>query len=122
MLLAAMAAVWSENAAFMKELENVHACAAEFIEKVVPAVDALAEKYMNISGAVVLGRGVSYPVALEGSLKMLETNKLKMKGYPLSDFHHGPVAQVKDGDLVIVLAPSGVCEKDANEMIAKAWV
>jgi len=119
MLLAALAAVWSGNDGFMRELENVHTYAAEFIENVTPTVDALAEKYMNIPGAVVLGRGISYPIALEGALKMLETNKLKMKGYPLSDFHHGPIAQVKEGDLMIVLAPSGVCADDANEMIAK---
>lgn len=119
MALAILAARWAENDAFLKELEGVSGKVAEFLETKTAEIEALAEKYQNIPGAVVLGRGISYPIALEGALKMLETNKLKMKGYPTSDFHHGPIAQVKKDDLVIVISPSGVTEKDSADIVEK---
>lgn len=119
MALAILAARWAENDAFLKELESVPGKVAEFLETKTAEIEALAEKYQNIPGAVVLGRGISYPIALEGALKMLETNKLKMKGYPTSDFHHGPIAQVKKDDLVIVISPSGVTEKDSADIVEK---
>ena len=119
MALALLAARWAENDAFVEELNGVSAKVAEFLDTKTDEIQALAETYQNIPGAVVLGRGISYPIALEGALKMLETNKLKMKGYPTSDFHHGPVAQVKKGDLVIVISPDGATEKDSADIIAK---
>ena len=70
-------------------------------------------------GAVLLGRGISYCIALEGALKMLETNKLKMKGYPTSDFHHGPIAQLHEGDMAFVIAPKGVTFADQLEITEK---
>ena len=44
---------------------------------------------------------------------------MKVKGYPISDFYHGPVAQLHSNDLAIVLAQGGVMMNDANKMIAK---
>lgn len=119
MLLAALAGKWAGNTQFLEELSNVHAKTAAFFEKNTAEIVALAKQYQNVPGAVVLGRGISYPIALEGALKMLETNKLKMKGYPTSDFHHGPIAQVKKNDLVIVISPKGATEKDSADIIAK---
>lgn len=63
--------------------------------------------------------GVLYPIALEGALKILETNCVKMKGYPISDFHHGPLAQVGSGDLVILLAAEGPVFSDAEEILSE---
>jgi glucosamine 6-phosphate synthetase-like amidotransferase/phosphosugar isomerase protein len=62
---------------------------------------------------------MSYPIALEGALKILETNKMKVKGYPISDFYHGPVAQLHNNDLAFVLAQSGIMLDDAKKMIDK---
>ena len=62
---------------------------------------------------------MSYPIALEGALKILETNKMKMKGYPISDFYHGPVAQLHENDLAFVLAQDGIMLNDAKKMIDK---
>ena len=120
MLLAGLAAKFADNECFLKNLmENVPAAVGKFMDETVPAIEALAEKYQNIPGAIILGRGISYPIALEGALKMLETNKLKMKGYPTSDFHHGPIAQVKKGDLVFVLSPKGATDGDSRDIIEK---
>ena len=119
LLLASLAAVWAGNDTFLTELKNVYKAVNDLLTNGTNEIEALAEKYKTISGAIVLGRGVSYPIALEGALKMLETNKLRMKGYPVSDFHHGPVAQVKPGDLMILLAPTGVCFDDCTVMAKK---
>jgi len=119
MILAALAGVWAENESFLAELAGVPAKAAAFMENSVADIEKLAEKYRDIAGAVLLGRGISYPIALEGALKMLETNKLKMKGYPTSDFHHGPIAQLKKGDPVFMLSPKGATSEDSAAMIEK---
>lgn len=118
-ILATLAAVWGENDELLNELRGVSAKAQELLDTKYDGIMAFAEKYQNIPGAVTLGRGVSYAIALEGALKMLETNKLKMKGYPTSDFHHGPIAQVKAGDLVLVIAPKGKIDDDSAEICRK---
>lgn len=118
-ILAMMAAVWAENDELLAELRGVSAKAQELIDTKYDEIMALAKKYQNIPGAILLGRGVSYCIALEGALKMLETNKLKMKGYPTSDFHHGPIAQVKAGDLVYVISPKGATSDDSKAVIEK---
>ena len=118
-ILGTMAAVWAENDALLAELKNVHSAAQALLDTKFDDIMAFADKYQNIPGAILLGRGVSYCIALEGALKMLETNKLKMKGYPTSDFHHGPIAQVKAGDLVFVIAPTGKTDDDSAEICRK---
>ena len=64
-----------------------------------------------------MGRGLEYPIALEGALKILETNGIKMKGAAISDFYHGPIAQIKEGDLVIVISGKGATSDDDRAMI-----
>ena len=119
MILFSIAAEWAGDGDFRHKLALLPGKTAECIEKIVPQIDALAEGYKDIKGAVILGRGMAYPIALEGSLKMLETNKIPMKGYAVSDFHHGPIAQIKPGDPVFVIKPKGKTEDDADEIIRK---
>lgn len=119
MILGLMAAVWAENDALIEEMKGVGAKAKELIDTKYGEITSLAEKYQNIPGAIILGRGISYCIALEGALKMLETNKLKMKGYPTSDFHHGPIAQVKPGDVVFVISPKGKTDGDSRDIVKK---
>lgn len=119
-LLGALAAKWGGNEAYLDNLtKTVPAKASELLDNTVAEIETVAKKYQNIPGAILLGRGIAYPIALEGALKMLETNKFSMKGYALSDFHHGPVAQVKPRDLVIVISAKGEVVDDTNEMIEK---
>ena len=120
MLLGALAAKWAGNKEYLDNLANVvPGKVDELLDKTTPVIENVAKKYQNIPGAIVLGRGIAYPIALEGALKMLETNKLSMKGYALSDFHHGPIAQVKPRDLVIVISAKGAVTDDTEEMIGK---
>ena len=52
-----------------------------------------------------LGRGSSFPIALEGALKLKELSYLHAEGYPAGEMKHGPLALIEDGLPVIILAP-----------------
>ena len=52
-----------------------------------------------------LGRGLSFPIALEGALKLKELSYLHAEGYPAGEMKHGPLALIEDGLPVIVIAP-----------------
>ena len=70
-----------------------------------------------------LGRGISYPIALEGALKLKEITYIHAEGYAAGEMKHGPIALINDGVPVIVIAPSGpLFEKtasNAQEVIAR---
>jgi glucosamine--fructose-6-phosphate aminotransferase (isomerizing) len=69
--------------------------------------------------AFILSRGVNFPLALEGALKIQETNYVLAKGYPISDFHHGPFAMVEEGIPVFMFIPAGPIAQDSMDMIKK---
>ena len=119
LILFMIAAEWAKDGALFSALTKVSERSAANIDKIVPQIDRLAGNYKDIKGAVILGRGLGYPIALEGALKMLETNKISVKGYAISDFHHGPIAQIKPGDPVFVIRQSGKTEDDSEEIIRK---
>ena len=52
-----------------------------------------------------LGRGFSYPIALEGALKLKELSYIHAEGYPAGEMKHGPLALIEEGMPVVVLAP-----------------
>ena len=52
-----------------------------------------------------LGRGSSFPIALEGALKLKELSYLHAEGYPAGEMKHGPLALIEEGLPVIVIAP-----------------
>lgn len=78
------------------------------IEDVIPQIDALttkyADKFKDMKSGFVLSRGLTYAIALEGTLKLQETCYIQMKGYAGSDFYHGPMAMVNDTTPVIIYA------------------
>lgn len=118
-LLALLCAEWSQNDELIKSLDKVPGFVSSALDYLPNQIADVVKNLTDYQEAVVLGRGLSYPIALEGALKILETNKMKVKGYPISDFYHGPVAQLHDNDLAIVLAQSGVMENDSVKMIEK---
>lgn len=67
----------------------------------------LADRLSTATSLVLLGRGVNYPIALEGALKLKETCYLHAEGYAAGEFLHGPIALVDAGVPVIALAPGG---------------
>jgi len=72
-----------------------------------PQIEALAKKYMNARDFLYLGRGVNYPIALEGALKLKEISYIHAEGYPAGEMKHGPIALIDEDMPVVVLAPKG---------------
>jgi glucosamine--fructose-6-phosphate aminotransferase (isomerizing) len=73
--------------------------------KVENNVKAMAKEFLNAKGSMFLGRGSSYPIALEGALKLKELSYLHAEGYPAGEMKHGPLALIEEGLPVIVIAP-----------------
>ncbi len=80
----------------------------ELVERtlaVEPQVRALAERYADARNALYLGRGVTFPVALEGALKLKEISYIHAEGYPAAEMKHGPIALIDENMPVVCLAP-----------------
>jgi glucosamine--fructose-6-phosphate aminotransferase (isomerizing) len=72
-----------------------------------PEVAAVAAELEHASNALYLGRGVLYPLALEGALKLKEISYLHAEGYPAGEMKHGPIALLDENFPVIALCPAG---------------
>ena len=80
----------------------------KFIEETLlteSKVQSIANTFANAKGSMFLGRGLSYPIALEGALKLKELSYTHAEGYPAGEMKHGPLALIEDGMPVVVLAP-----------------
>jgi glucosamine--fructose-6-phosphate aminotransferase (isomerizing) len=69
------------------------------------SVRAAAKKLVDAKSILYLGRGVNFPIALEGALKMKELSYIHAEGYPAGEMKHGPIALVEEGMPVVFLAP-----------------
>ena len=69
-------------------------------------IQLMAKEFLNAKGSMFLGRGSSFPVALEGALKLKELSYLHAEGYPAGEMKHGPLALIEEGLPVIVIAPN----------------
>jgi glucosamine--fructose-6-phosphate aminotransferase (isomerizing) len=70
-------------------------------------IEKIAEEYKNASNALYLGRGSSFPVALEGALKLKEISYIHAEGYPAAEMKHGPIALIDENMPVFVIATKG---------------
>ena len=68
-------------------------------------VQTIASTFNEAKGLMFLGRGFSYPIALEGALKLKELSYVLAEGYPAGEMKHGPLALIEEGMPVVVLAP-----------------
>ena len=82
------------------------------LPKLVEQTLLIDNKIQNVSntfnkakGSMFLGRGFSYPIALEGALKLKELSYIHAEGYPAGEMKHGPLALIEEGMPVVVLAP-----------------
>jgi glucosamine--fructose-6-phosphate aminotransferase (isomerizing) len=78
----------------------------EFLKR-EPEVAAIARKYKDARDFLYLGRGISYPVALEGALKLKEISYIHAEGYPAGEMKHGPIALIDERMPVLVLCAKG---------------
>jgi glutamine---fructose-6-phosphate transaminase (isomerizing) len=69
------------------------------------AVEQLARKYEHARDVLYLGRGINYPIALEGALKLKEISYIHAEGYPAGEMKHGPIALINEEVPVVLLLP-----------------
>ncbi|HTG80330.1 MAG TPA: glutamine--fructose-6-phosphate transaminase (isomerizing) [Geobacteraceae bacterium] len=80
-------------------------------------VEKIARGFMNARDFLYLGRGINYPIALEGALKLKEISYIHAEGYPAGEMKHGPIALIDENMPVVVLAPrNGNYEKVVSNM------
>jgi glucosamine--fructose-6-phosphate aminotransferase (isomerizing) len=68
-------------------------------------IKQIAKKFQHKNNFLYLGRGVNFPVALEGALKLKEISYIHAEGYPAAEMKHGPIALIDESMPVVVLAP-----------------
>ncbi len=80
-------------------------------------IEEMAYSYMKKEHFLYLGRGLGYPLALEGALKLKEISYIHAEGYPAGEMKHGPIALIDERMPVVVVAPEGrVLEKTLGNM------
>ncbi len=104
------------EAGLVEALTEVPARAAEVL-KHDEALKVLAQSIAEARDVLYLGRGTSYPIALEGALKLKEISYIHAEGYAAGEMKHGPIALIDDSVPVIVIAPSdALFDKTASNL------
>ena len=100
------------EAALVAGLRNLPAAAARAIELNEPGAPDLARRYVNSRGFMFVGRGATYPAALEGALKLKEISYVHAEGYPAGELKHGPISLLDaECPLVAVATRSSTYDK-----------
>src|SRR5215470_2481804 len=73
--------------------------------KIAPEVGEIAARFQSRTDFLYLGRGINYPIALEGALKLKEISYIHAEGYPAGEMKHGPIALIDERMPVVTLAP-----------------
>ncbi len=77
-----------------------------------PGLEKLARKYASARNFLYLGRGINYPIALEGALKLKEISYIHAEGYPAGEMKHGPIALIdREMPVVVLVARDSIREK-----------
>ena len=80
----------------------------QIIEQAIKAsapIEKVAERFHNRTDFLFLGRGINYPIALEGALKLKEISYIHAEGYPAGEMKHGPIALIDERMPVVAIAP-----------------
>ena len=80
----------------------------QIIEQAIKAsapMERVAEKFYNRTDVLFLGRGINYPIALEGALKLKEISYIHAEGYPAGEMKHGPIALIDERMPIVAIAP-----------------
>ena len=95
----------AREAEIVGELERLPACCKRIL-RLDEEIQALAEKFADKQHALFLGRGLHYPIAMEGALKLKEISYIHAEAYPAGELKHGPLALVDSEMPVVVVAPN----------------
>ena len=106
----------------ISELTKLPAFVEEILEKHNESSEKIAHDFFNIKDVIFLGRGINYPIALEGALKLKEISYIHAAGYPAGEMKHGPIALLdKKVPVISIATPGKVFDKViSNAQEAKA--
>ncbi|HKP28473.1 MAG TPA: glutamine--fructose-6-phosphate transaminase (isomerizing) [Gemmatimonadales bacterium] len=89
---------------FVQALQQLPAKIQQVLDR-ASEIETLAHMFEGVQNALFLGRGVNFPVALEGALKLKEISYIHAEGYPAAEMKHGPIALIDENMPVVVVAP-----------------
>jgi glutamine---fructose-6-phosphate transaminase (isomerizing) len=95
----------SQESSFLHQLRHLPA-ALNSVLALEPQIIAWAEEFSRKENALFLGRGLHYPIALEGALKLKEISYIHAEAYPAGELKHGPLALVTEAMPVVTVAPN----------------
>jgi glucosamine--fructose-6-phosphate aminotransferase (isomerizing) len=95
----------AQEAAHLKAMRHLPA-ALQAVLALEPQVISWAEDFAKMENALFLGRGLHYPIALEGALKLKEISYIHAEAYPAGELKHGPLALVTSSMPVVTVAPN----------------
>ncbi len=92
---------------YLKKIKNLFNLAklVEHSLETENKIQSICSSFVDAKGSMFLGRGYSFPIALEGALKLKELAYVHAEGYPAGEMKHGPLALIEDGMPVVVIAP-----------------
>ncbi|WP_071059105.1 glutamine--fructose-6-phosphate transaminase (isomerizing) [Pelistega sp. MC2] len=90
---------------YLKQLRHLPAAITSTLA-LEPQIMAWADRFVSKENALFLGRGLHYPIALEGALKLKEISYIHAEAYPAGELKHGPLALVTEAMPVVVIAPN----------------
>jgi glucosamine--fructose-6-phosphate aminotransferase (isomerizing) len=94
-----------QEAAHLKAMRHLPSAIAAVLA-LEPQIIAWADEFARKENALFLGRGMHYPIALEGALKLKEISYIHAEAYPAGELKHGPLALVTDEMPVVTIAPN----------------
>ncbi|MHC1779624.1 MAG: glutamine--fructose-6-phosphate transaminase (isomerizing) [Bacteroidales bacterium] len=103
LIMIALALAGEKQLAFVRELNKIPGKIEEILRS-FEYICTIADSLSDARGFIYLGRGVNYPVALEGALKLKEITYIHAEGYPAAEMKHGPIALVEEGVPVVIIA------------------
>ncbi len=92
---------------YNKKIKNL-SLLSDLVKKTIfdeDQIQSISSTFAEAKGSMFLGRGFSFPIALEGALKLKELAYIHAEGYPAGEMKHGPLALIEDGMPVVVIAP-----------------
>jgi glutamine---fructose-6-phosphate transaminase (isomerizing) len=103
-----------ESRALLESLSLLPGKVEEILRTVDSVCERLAKIYSNANDFLFLGRGIHYPIALEGALKLKEISYIHAEGYPAGEMKHGPNALIDESLPVVVLATKDESNRDSK--------
>ncbi|PTM95024.1 glutamine--fructose-6-phosphate transaminase (isomerizing) [Mycoplana dimorpha] len=95
----------AQETALVRSLAETPRLMANVLNTIQPSIEHLARELSKCRDVLYLGRGTSYPLALEGALKLKEISYIHAEGYAAGELKHGPIALIDENLPVIVIAP-----------------